>query len=527
MSTRQRLGASALGLCLLALLYLRSGDPFGDRGMSNVFAMLLLAALGLGLILALAFHPGIALRLRLGGLAVLAVALLASSRLVRFEGVSGEMIPHLGWRAGARRAPEPEVAAGAGVIALSPPASSDFPGFLGGRRDNAAPEARLARDWSARAPRALWRGPIGAGWSAFAVAGGWAFTLEQDAHGQRASARSAATGALGWSVPLDAPFEHALGGPGPRATPTVELEPGGGRVYALSAWGLLACLDAEDGERLWSHDLMAEHGLTREREQELAQYGRSSSPLLHGELVIVPAGGEPGAGAAGLVAFDKRTGERRWASPPRNYSYSSPAVATLAGVQQVLIVNEASLSGHAPDDGRILWEHPWPGTTSGDANVSQAVPLAPERVFVSKGYGGGGALLALEPGTGGGLRVRELWHDGRILRTKLTNVVMHAGHVYALDDGMLECVELATGRKRWKEGRYGHGQILLAGELLLVCSEEGEVLLVEPTPERANAVLGRFQALAGKCWAHLALAGRVLFLRNGEECAAWELPAES
>jgi outer membrane protein assembly factor BamB len=224
------------------------------------------------------------------------------------------------------------------------------------------------------------------------------------------------------------------------------------------------------------------------------------------------------------VAFDKRTGERRWAGPPRNQSYSSPAAATLAGVAQILIVNEASLSGHATADGRLLWEHPWPGTTSGDANVSQAVPLPPARVFVSKGYGGGAALLALEAQSDGGLEAREVWHDGRTLRTKLTNVVLRDGLVYGLDDGMLECVELETGAKRWKAGRYGHGQILLVGGLLLVCSEEGEVFLIEPGPERENHVLGSFQALDGKCWAHLALAGGVLLLRNAEECAAWELP---
>jgi len=87
-------------------------------------------------------------------------------------------------------------------------------------------------------------------------------------------------------------------------------------------------------------------------------------------------------------------------------------------------------------------------------------------------------------------------------------------------------VELATGERRWKDGAYGHGQLLLAGELLLVVSEEGEVLCVEASPERPNAVLGRFSALEGKCWGTPALAGAVLVLRNAEECAAWELPLE-
>lgn len=513
---RGRWGRIGLVAWLALLLWLRAGDPFGDRGMRNVFTGLWLVLTGLVLLYAFLTRRTLARALRLGvagGLGVLAALFLT---LVRVTGVSGEMLPRFAWRWSESPAAAPERRA---AIELAPPGPADFPGFLGARRDNAVPGARLARDWSAAPPRLRWRAPIGAGWSAFAVAGGWAFTLEQDAGGQRVSARALADGEVGWSVGLDRPFEHVLGGDGPRATPAVVLGEGDGRVVALSARGRLACLAARDGELLWAHELGTEHGLAEAEERERAQYGRASSPLVAGELVIVPAGGE-----AGLVAYELESGALRWRGPPRGYSYASPTLATLGGVAQVLAVNEATLSGHALADGRLLWEHPWPGNSSGDANVSQAWPLADERVLVSKGYGGGALMLALEPGADGALVARELWHAPRTLRTKFTNVVVHAGHAYGLDDGMLTCVDLASGARRWKEGRYGHGQILLAGELLLLCSEEGEVVLLEPDPARPNAVLGRFQALEGKCWAHLALAGNLLLLRNAEQCAAWELP---
>jgi len=511
---RARWGRIGLAAWLALLLWLRAGDPFGDRGMRNVFTGLWLVLTGLVVLCAFLRRRTLARALRLGVAGGLGVLVALFLLLVRVTGVSGEMLPRFAWRWSEPPAPQPEVRA---ALALAPPGPDDFPAFLGARRDNAVP-VELARDWAAEPPRLRWRAPIGAGWSAFAVAGGWAFTLEQDAGGQRVSARSLADGEVGWSVALDRPFEHVLGGAGPRATPAVVLDGGDGRVLALSARGRLACLAARDGRLLWAHELGAEHGLSAEAEQEGAQYGRSSSPLVAGGLVIVPAGGE-----AGLVAYELASGTLRWRSPPRNYSYASPALATLGGVEQVLAVNEASLSGHALSDGRLLWEHPWPGRSSGDASVSQAVPLPPAQVFVSKGYGGGALLLALEPAAQG-FAPRPLWQAPRTLRTKFTNVVVHAGHVYGLDDGMLSCVELATGERRWKEGRYGHGQILGAGQFLLLCSEEGEVVLLEPDPARPNAVLGRFQALEGKCWAHLALAGNLLLLRNAEQCAAWELP---
>jgi len=414
-----------------------------------------------------------------------------------------------------------------GGLRPGPPADDDWPGFLGPRRDNTAPGVRLARDWQAHPPRLLWRHPIGSGWSAFALAGGWAFTLEQDASGQHATARTACEGRRVWSTRLDEPFEHPLGGAGPAATPTVELEgEGKGSLWVLTSHGILACLDAVDGSVRWSHDLVAEFGSSPALEAERAPYGRTSSPLLVGELVIVPAGGDPERGGAGLVAYEKQSGEPRWVGPARPFSCSSPALANLAGVPQILVLNEATVSAHAPEDGRLLWEHPWPGRTYADPNVSQPVAIAPDHVLLSKGYGSGGALLALERGAAGGFTVREEWHAPLLLRTKFTNVVLHAGHAYALDDGMLECVELTRGEKRWKEGRYGHGQLLSVGELLLLCSEEGELVLLEASPERPDAVLARVQALEGKSWANPALAGHTLYLRNATECAAWELATE-
>ena len=122
------------------------------------------------------------------------------------------------------------------------------------------------------------------------------------------------------------------------------------------------------------------------------------------------------------------------------------------------------------------------------------------------------------------MNVAEVWANSRVLRTKFSNVTIYEGHIYGLSDGILECVDLDTGERVWKHGRYHHGQILRVHDLLLVLSEEGEVFLVEATPLRRDNVLGTFPAVSGKTWNNFALHGPYLVVRNGQEAAAFRLP---
>lgn len=509
-------------LALFALLGLvRALDPWGDRGMLNVLTWSSLSlAVGASLV-ARARRRGLPRGRRFGPLAAALLLVACVTVFWPVRGFSGEMWPRFEARFGRQPAFPGMRGATHAAPDLAAPGAGDFPHFLGPERDQYLALPALSHAADAR-PRLRWRRPIGAGWSACALRNGVAVTMDQDEAGQHVLALSLVDGALLWRTRIDARFEHVLGGDGPRATPAIAA----GRVFAHSAWGVLAALDGASGREVWRHDLVAEFGLDREREEGLAQYGRSSSPLVVGTRVIVPAGGDPEGARAGLVAYDTASGVLLWKSPARHFSYASPSYGRLAGREVVLAVNEDTLSAHALADGALLFEHPWPGRTSGDASASQARIVDAEHVFVSKGYGEGGALLAVDE-RDGVLVPRVVWHAPRLLRTKLTNVVLHAGHLFALDDGILECVELATGTRRWKEGRYGHGQILGVGDTLLVLAEDGAVSAVALDPERANHVRFGFQALEGKCWAHLALSEGLLVVRNAEECAAWELPLAS
>jgi outer membrane protein assembly factor BamB len=119
--------------------------------------------------------------------------------------------------------------------------------------------------------------------------------------------------------------------------------------------------------------------------------------------------------------------------------------------------------------------------------------------------------------------VRPVWQDSKLLKTKFTNVVLHDGHAFGLSDGILECVRLADGKRVWKRGRYGQGQMLRVGGVLLVQAESGAVVLVEATPDEPRE-LARLEAIAGQTWNNPCLAGARLLVRNAEEAACYDLP---
>jgi outer membrane protein assembly factor BamB len=250
------------------------------------------------------------------------------------------------------------------------------------------------------------------------------------------------------------------------------------------------------------------------------QWGRAGSPLIVDDLVVVPAGGPTGK-CRSLIAYRAETGDVVWEGGREQISYASPALATIDGVRQILIVNEATVSGHDPATGEQLWLHPWPGDSKANASSSQAVALPGDRVLLSKGYGGGAEMLGLEVAEGKWL-VTSLWRNRKVLETKFTNLFVRDEHAFGLSNGILECVDLATGKKRWKQGRYGHGQILGVGDLVLVQAETGEIALALANPDDF-VELGRIDALASMTWNNLCLFGNKLLVRNDREAICFQL----
>lgn len=484
------LATGVMVVVLLALTWLGSADSSEQIRQDKVMitaVIFVVASLVLLVWAAFFAHPRTR-RWLIGG-AFLFIA--AFPLMFRYRGVSGDLVPQF----------EPRFKTASTDLAdtdgTSLPGARDYPQFLGADRIAHVEGVRLARDWSLDPPKLLWRRPVGRGWSGFAVVGNAAITHEQHSAEERVVRYELSTGRVEWASREVAHYTNALAGEGPRATPTIHE----GRVYAMGGTGLLTVLDLESGELLWKRDVFRDSG------GKVPIWGKSDSPLLVDELVIVGAG-------TGLSAYRAESGEMAWSSEAAAPAYGSPLLTTLAGVRQIVSFNAHSLTGHDPEEGIVLWEAPWEGN---QPNVAQPLILDGDRVLASAGYGIGAKLFHVtEDG------VELVWESLR-LKAKFAHLIYYEGYVYGLDDGILVCLDPETGRRKWKRGRYGHGQLLLVDDLLLVQGEHGDIILIDPSPEELRE-LTRFTALDGKIWNTPALAGRYLLVRNDAEAALFEMP---
>ena len=502
------LGLRLALLGLIAVLWTRfQGDwPFQKR---NLITYEILIVTAIALLIWWTFLSRAPTRLRLSVTFGLVGVMIVGASLFRLRGMSGDMAPILEFRRAGR---DLAAAAAMGAQTNSPSRlqlfnsspAADFPQFYGPNRDGVLPGPRFDTDWAAQPPQILWRLPVGAGWSGFAVVGDVCLTQEQRGGDECVEARELATGRELWSHTDPVRYHTTIAGEGPRATPTIVSN----RVFTFGATGILNCLDLVTGQRIWSRDAVKESG------GNIPQWGATSSPLLVDDLVIIH-GGEGGSGS--LFAFRADDGTPVWKGGT-GPSYSTPALATLAGVPQVIAFNDGSISGHDPKTGATLWQRTW-----GNGNVVCASPLvvSSNRVLFSSGYGVGAELLELSRKTNGGIAVERVWKSIR-MKAKFAHMFVRDGCVFGLDDGMFACVDLQDGAQKWKEGRYGHGQGLLVGELYLLMAESGELVLLRPTPDAPNE-LARFRVFNSKTWNPIALAGDLLLVRNDREAVCLRL----
>lgn len=453
-----------------------------------------------------------------GALALVWLSWLALA-LLRIDGVTADLRPDLRWRwslsaedlARAERAARAEEQTRAAAPSQEPLAAGpgDWVAFRGAEREGVLRGVTINADWNSNPPRQLWKRRVGPAWSSLIVVGERLFTQEQRDDKEAVVCYDAATGKQLWLHEDTARFWESVSGAGPRATPTFA----DGRLFTLGATGILNCLDAATGRRHWSRDI------TKDASAKQPQWGFSGSPLVVEGEVMVAAGGE---GGKGLLAYRARDGEPARGAAVGPCSYSSPQLVTLAGKPQVLLLGERGLSSVDPATGEVLWAY------------GQAIPGAPRAVqahVLGEGQLVCGNLTAFTVSRidvtrdGSGWKATERWTTSD-MKPEFPDFVVHGGHAYGFDAGIFCCIELDTGTRKWKGGRYGRGQVLLLADqpALLVLTEKGQAVLLAVNPERREE-LGRFQALEGKTWNHPVVAHGRLYARNAEEMACYDLGA--
>ncbi|SFI63384.1 PQQ-binding-like beta-propeller repeat protein [Planctomicrobium piriforme] len=453
-------------------------------------------------------------KIRMAGTLVVMLLSYGAFTLVRWDGLDGRQNAELSWRWSptsedlfreqqSKAAPQSPAAPVAAEWASQP---GDWPAFRGAGRDGIVLDLP-PQDWKQSPPQAVWKRRVGPGWSSVIVVDGHLVTQEQRGDQESTVCYDAATGNEVWASNEAGRFEEGLSGPGPRATPAFAE----GRILAYGAQGTLTCLDSATGKLVWKREVLKETG------GAIPQWGLSISPLIIDRQVIVFAGG---ANQQGLLAYNIENGEVLWSAPTGPATYSSPQLVTLSGERQILIHDSQSLKSLRPTDGTLLWERP--NNSTAFVPMLQIPLIGDDQLLVPVAEGISLNRVNLNDGK---WSVETLWETNR-LKPDFNDIAVHEGFIYGLDDGILCCLDVATGARKWKKGRYGHGQLLLAPDrdLLLILGEQGNVTLVKAAPT-GHEELGTLPAITGKTWNHPVVAHDMLYVRNGEELASFRLPA--
>lgn len=483
------------------------------------------------------FFSGWSWRVRAVPWAAIFAAGIAFIQVYRIDGSDGDMVPRLSYtweptpeakavtylRQQSALSTEPsETIREPAEVLVESATSDDSPDYRGPNRDGILRGVGFRKNWSEMPPQELWRHPVGLAWSSFSVLGDRAITMEQREDQESTVCYRLSTGELLWSHgdPVRFAAVAVNGGDGPHGTPVIDGE----STYTLGGTGVLNCLETATGKRRWTRNILEDAG-GKAGPVENIQWGMSATPLVVDDLVIAIPGGKlkrpltaEEAVNRSVIAYDRMTGDIRWAHGEFPASYCGPRIEELAGVRQLLIFHGYGLSGLALDSGNVLWSFDWENMPK--VNAAQPLKIDDSSLIIGSGYGIGATRLSISA-DGGKWTVTPQWKTNK-LKLKFNDAILHDGYVYGLDDGILTCVDIATGKPKWKGGRYGYGQMLLHNQTLLILTEDGEVALVAASPTRFEEQ-SKFKAIDGTTWNHPVVARGKLLVRNQTEAACYDV----
>ena len=393
--------------------------------------------------------------------------------------------------------------------------AADWPGYLGPKRDSTSTEKGLLRTWPKEGPRVLWTAPVGIGYGGPAVSGGKVYLLDRDEKvGDKLRCFDLSNGTELWNYAYNAPgkFDH----PGSRSTPTVDSN----NVYSCGTLGDLYCISASTHKPVWNKNIWKDFG-----GGALPRWAITQNPLIYRNLLIVASQ----TSQAGVVAYDKLTGELKWKSAALsgNVGYVSPSIVKIGGDDHLVMITASegmgrtarggSVNGIDPLNGKVLWTY---GNWQCVIPVPHAVDAGEGRVLITGGYRAGSAMIKVQKKEDGSYGVTELFKNVNF-GAHTQPPILYKDHFYAQytinerSDGLV-CMSM-DGQIRWKTGEeplFNKGGAILVDGLLLSTDGDKMLYLIDPDPSGFKPLASAELLEHGENWAPIALADGKLLIRD-------------
>ncbi len=388
-------------------------------------------------------------------------------------------------------------------------AGSDWPQWRGPNRDGSVEAGAWPEKIGPESLARTWRVPLGPSYSGPIVAEGKVFvTQTEDKTREIVHALDRETGEelwrASWDGAMKVPFFAAKNGSWIRATPAYDA----GRLYVAGMRDVLACLNAANGEEIWRVDFVERFGAP------LPTFGFVSSPLIDGDYVYVQAG-------AAVVKLNKRDGATVWRANDDGggmwgSAFSSPRLATFNGRRQLVVQARNDLAGLDPETGAMFWSREIPSFRG--MNILTPT-FFKERIFMSS-YRGKTFLFEVAE-KDGATALETAWENKAT--AYMSSPVIVGGHAYLhLQNRRVACIDLESGVEKWRStDRFGeYWSMAVQGDRILALDEGGELILFRATPDQFE-IIERREISDSATWAHLAVAGRQVFIREQGAIAAF------
>jgi outer membrane protein assembly factor BamB len=396
--------------------------------------------------------------------------------------------------------------------------AADWPQWRGPQRDGISSETGLLHQWPSEGPKLLWMvKDVGSGYSTPSVTGQYLYLLgNQGLEDEFVEARDATDGKLIWSKHIG-----KVGNPdqkpaysGARSTPTVD----GSFLYALGSDGGLVCFDSANGEVKWHKNLRTDFG------GQPGIWAYAESPLIDGDTLICT----PGGAEATLIALNKKSGDVSWkcVTPEADQAaYASALGVPIDGHKQYVQFLQKGLVGVDPKNGQVLWRYT---RTAQGSMANIPTPVADGNyIYTATGMVGCGLVKIKE--NNGTFDAEQVYFSAK-LSNAIGGTVKINDYLYGTNSQALQCIDFKTGEIKWSDRSIGPGSICYADGCLYVHGENGDVALVEATPEGYREK-GRFTPSdppnrgQSKSWTYPVVANGRLYIRDQDHLWCYEVKA--